>query len=207
MNPKGPSLVDLDTVESASTRRSLIGAAGAAGVVGAAAALLGASRAVATPNKPTEADLAGLVAAIQLELAARDLYRLAATRLDGDEAELATVVADNHEAYSESISGATGVSITDLEPTDLGDLRGAFDTADGQAFAAAARTLENTAVATHTALLAGYESLDAIELTASIITVEARHAAVLTSLAGFAANLDDLLDPVAEPLGASGGAA
>ena len=62
-------------------------------------------------------------------------------------------------------------------------------------------------MATHTELLATYESIDAIELTASIITTESRQAVVFTSLAGLASNLDEMLSNSAAPLELSGGAA
>ncbi len=39
-------------------------------------------------------------------------------------------------------------------------------------------------MSTHTALLGRYESLDAIELTASIIVVEARHATIIADRIG-----------------------
>jgi rubrerythrin len=208
MNPKGPSLVDFEPAEPASTRRSLIGAAGAAGLVGAAAALLGgAPAAAAAPNKPTSADKEALAAALALELTARDLYREAATALNGDAATLAGVVAENHEAYASSISGATGFS-ADQRNDDIFDaLQPAFSVSDDQEFARAARDLENTAVATHTALLGSYESLDAIELTVSIIATEARQAAVFVSMAGFASNLDDMLTNPVPALELTGGVA
>ena len=203
MNPKGPSLVDLDTTEPAPTRRGLIAAAGAAGLVGAAV-IAGGSRAAAAPTKPTPADSAALVQAMRLETAAQDLYEVAAARLSGDDAVLATVIGNNHKAYAQSIAGATGVSNDQRSDEVYDSLRAAFDTSDPQAFANSARQLENTAVATHTALLGGCESSSAIELTASIITTEARHAAVLTSLAGFAANLDQMLVNDAVPLALGG---
>ncbi|NND74366.1 MAG: hypothetical protein HKN44_05115 [Ilumatobacter sp.] len=211
MNPKGPPLVDLDTAEPAPTRRGLIGMAGLAG---AAAALLGASRVAAVParapmipDRPTESDRARLGAAMRLELAARDLYAVSTASLGGDEAVLARVVSENHEAYADAIAGVTGISADDRNNEVFDALVGDFDTSDGQAFAAAARTLENTAVATHTELMASYDSIDSFELTASIVAVEARHAAVFTSMAGFSSDLDEMLDPEATALDTSGGAA
>lgn len=207
MTRKDTPLVDPTTAESASTRRSLIGAVGAAGVVGAAAALIGSSSASGAPNRPTDADRAGLAAAMQLELAARDLFRDAARALDGRASDTAAVVAENHEAYAQAIAGTIGRSANTRNDGVYSALAAAFGTSDDQAFAAAARDLENTAVATHSALLGAYDSIDAIELTASIVTVEARHAAVFTSMAGFAANLDDMLGPDAAALDLTGGAA
>lgn len=207
MNPKGPSLVDLDTAEPASTRRSLLGIAGAAGLVSAAAALLGAPRAVAAPDRPTEGDQVRLAAAMRLELTASALYDASASALSGDDAVLARVVAENHEAYAQAIAGTAGFSADEGSDELFGALIGDFDTSDGQAFARAARDLENTAVATHTELLADYDSVDAFELTASIVAVEARQAAVFTSMAGFASDLDMMLDPEIIALDTSDGVA
>lgn len=208
MNSKGPSLVDLDTAELAADpqpaprlhRRSVIGAAGIAGIAGLAAALVNSSSASATPDRPTDADIVGLQAAMQLELAASDLYELAAAQLDGSEADFAMVVSENHEAYAQAIAGLVGLSAQGRNNDVYDSLASLFATSDAQGFARAARGLESTAVETHTGLLGGYESIDAIELTASILVVEARQAAVLTSMAGFASNLDDML-------GTTGGAA
>ena len=208
MNPKGPSLVDFEPAEPASTRRSLIGAAGAAGLVGAAAALLGgAPAAAAAPDKPTQADKNALAGALALELTARDLYRDAASTLGGDAATLAGVVAENHEAYASAISGVTGLSADQRDDAIFDALQSSFSTSNDQEFGRAARDLENTAVATHTALLASYESIDAIELTASIIATESRQAAVFVSMAGFASNLDDMLTNPLPALELAGGAA
>jgi rubrerythrin len=206
MNSKGPSLVDLQPTERASSRRSLLGLGGIV-AAGTAVALASSTSAAAAPDKPTDADRAALDAALRLELAARDLYRQAAGELDGDAAQLASVVGANHEAYAEAISGAIGISANERNEDVFNAQRSLFAVSDAQAFGAAARTLENIAVATHTELLAKYESIDAIELTASIIVTESRHAAVFTSLAGFASNLDEMLSNSAAPLALSGGAA
>ena len=200
--------MDPDTAELAADpqpptrlrRRSVLGAAGLAGIAGLTAAIASPSPAAATPNRPTDADLAGLQAALRLELTASDLFAAAAGQLSGSEADFANVVSENHEAYAQAIAGAIGASAQGRDDDLYDSLADQFTTSDAQSFAAVARGLENTAVDTHTALLGGYESADAIELTASILVVEARQAAVLTSMAGFASNLDDML-------GTTGGAA
>ena len=211
MNSKGPSLVDLETAEPAPSRRSLIGAAGAAGLVGAAAALLGGFPATAAaptpPDRPTDADRTALEAAMRLELAAMTLYQVAAEELPEDIAAIATLMAEQHQAYANSISGAIGIASDGIDQGVVDMMSGDFATSDPQAFAAAARTLENTAVATHTQLVGEHESTEAIELTAAILTVESRHAVVLTSLAGFASNLDEMLGNSATALSLTGGAA
>ena len=70
--------------------------------------------------------------------------------------------------------------------------------ADPSASLDALRELENVLAATHTALVGRLESTDAAALVASIVTTEARHAAVLAELAG--AGLDAALDAGTEPL-------
>jgi rubrerythrin len=206
MNSKGPSLVDLHTTERASSRRSLLGLGGIV-AAGTAVALASSASAAAAPGKPTDTDRAALEAALRLELTARDLYLQAAEELDDDVAQLASVVGANHGAYAQAISGAIGISANERNEDVFNAQRSLFAVSDAQAFGAAARTLENIAVATHTELLADYESIDAIELTASIIVTESRHAVVFASLAGFASNLDEMLSNSAAPLELSGGAA
>jgi len=194
MNSKGQSLVDFEPAEPASTRRSLLGAAGLAGLLGTAVAAVGSTAAAASADRPTDADRDNLEAALSLELAAVELYRLAADELAGETADIATLMANQHRAYADSISGGIGVSSAGAANADVVDQQSAaFSTSDPQAFGEAGRTLENIAVATHTELLGSYGSVNAISLTASIITAESRHATVLTSLAGFAANLDEML--------------
>ncbi len=204
--------MDFEPAEPASTRRSLLGTAGLAGLIGTAAAVLGSTSAAASPepapNRPTESDRVALEAALSLELAAVELYDLAAGELSEDFAVIASLMAAQHRAYADSIAGAIGASSSDIDSASIvDDLSEAFTTSDPQAFGAVARTLENTAAATHTALLGGYDSVDAITLTASILTVESRHATVLTSLAGFSDNLDEMLGNSADALSLTGGAA
>jgi hypothetical protein len=67
-------------------------------------------------------------------------------------------------------------------------------------------SLENTAVATHSELMAEYESSSARKMTASIIVVEARMATVLTDLGGLATSLDDIFEPTADALELTAGA-
>lgn len=173
-------------------RRNLIGMAGMAGLAGAAAALLADRPVLAAPsddaNRPTDADRALLEQALSLELTARDLYR---AQLDSspsaDLVTLVEVIAANHGAYAESIAGFTGSSVKRLG-RDEAVYEANLDAFSSRDFAESAHRLEQTAVATHTSLLAEYESNQAILLTASIITVEARHATVLADVLG----VDDL---------------
>ena len=185
MNPKGPSHVDPQIAERATSRRGWLGAAGAAGLLGAAAVLLSDGPAVAAPpNSPTEADKELLGAAQSLELAARDLYQLAIDAGIDDPDGSIGVMARNHRAYAESIAGITGLSANSPNQEVFIALESEFDTTDVDRFAAAAQQLENFAVAAHTELLSQYESLQAIRLTASILVVEARQATVLGDVLG-----------------------
>jgi hypothetical protein len=177
--------VDPQIAERATSRRGWLGAAGAAGLLGAAAVLLSDGPAkAAPPTSPTDADKELLAAAQSLELAARDLYQLAIDAgIDDPDGSIA-VIARNHRAYAESIAGMTGVSANSPSQEVYDALESGFDTTDVQQFAAAAQQLENDAVATHTELLAQYESLQAKRLTASILVVEARQATVLGDVLG-----------------------
>jgi hypothetical protein len=198
--------VDLDPAAPATSRRGLIGALGAVGLAGAAALSI-ARPASAAPTSPTEGDKELLNAAMQLELTAEALYREAIDAGLSDVAgELAAVFAENHVSYATKIAGAAGFSADTRNEEVFEQLQSTFATSDAEAFAEAAAGLENTAAATHSELLADYESVNARKLTASIIVVEARMATVLTDLGGLASNLDDLFEPDADALELTAGA-
>ena len=157
MNSKGPSLVDLDTAELAADpqpptrlrRRSVIGAAGLAGIAGLTAAIANSSPASAAPDRPTDADLTGLEAALRLELAASDLYAAAAGELSGIDGDFAKIVCDNHRAYAQAIGGTIGVSAQGRDDDLYDSLVDAFTTSDAQAFANAARGLRRRFAGRH----------------------------------------------------------
>ena len=207
MTSKGPSPVDLESAAPVTSRRGLIGALGAAGLAGAAALTIAKPAAAAPPSSPTPADAELLSAALSLELAAGELYRLAADAgLPEEAAELASVFAANHISYADEIAGAAGLSANTVNEDVVDQLRSGFATDDVDVFTEAAIGLENTAAATHTSLLPEYESVGARRLTAAIIVVEARMATVLTHLEDPATDLDDVFTPDAEPLSLTGGA-
>ena len=206
MTPKGPSPVDLESAAPASSRRSLIGALGAVGLAGAAALSI-ARPASAAPTSPTQDDKTLLRQAMELELTAEALYREAINAGLSDVAgELAAVFAENHVSYADKIAGAGGFSANTRNEDVFEQLQSTFATSDADAFTEAAAGLENTATATHTSLLAEYESVKAKTLTASIIVVEARMAAVLADFQGIT-SLDDIFEPNTEALELTGGAA
>ena len=200
MTPKGLSPVDLDPAAPATSRRGLIGALGAVGLASAAALSI-ARPASAAPTSPTDGDKELLFEALRLELSAAALYRAALDAGLADAAgEVATVFAANHTAYADKIAGIAGFSADTRNEEVYEQNESAFATSNVEAFAEAANSLENTAAATHTELLADYESVNARKLTASILVVEARMATVLSNLGGLSSSLTELFEPEAEPL-------
>ncbi|MFK7918886.1 MAG: ferritin-like domain-containing protein [Ilumatobacter sp.] len=196
MTRKDPSPVDLENaereVDTPMSRRSLVTLAGAAGIGGLAAALVVDRTALAAPtddvqpNIPTAADIAVLEQVIGLELAASALYRARLAASD-DLASAVGVMAENHQAFAQAISGATGLPASQANDDIVDEYLAGFTGSDTDFFTAA-HTLEQIAAATHTELLSVYESEDAIKLTAAIAVTEARHATVLADLLG----VDDL---------------
>ena len=189
MTAKGPSPVDLDPAVPSTSRRGLFGAAGAAGLLGAAAVLLSegsatAAPATTAPSAATPTDMALLGQAQQLELTARDLYQVALDAGVADPDEAISVIRSNHRAYAEAIAGVTGLSAQLRNEEVFASLESRFDSTDTVEVAEAGRELEDIAVATHTALMGELESTSALNLTASILVVEARHATVLGDIAG-----------------------
>ena len=190
--------MDLEIVEPATdtslSRRSLVTRAGAAGLAGLAAAfvidrsaLVSAAGPDDRPGVPTDSDKALLDQVMTLELAISELYRMAAEGSDDDLAVIAGLMANNHRAYAEAIAGATGISAGSADPELVADNLDAFTGSTTEALTSA-HALEQTAVATHTSLIAEYESNRAIALTASIAVIEARHATVIAHMLG----VDDL---------------
>jgi hypothetical protein len=205
MTPKGLSPVDLDPAAPATSRRGLIGALGAVGLA-TAAALSIARPASAAPTSPTDGDKELLFQALRLELSAAALYRVSIDAgLSDAAAEVATVFAANHTSYADKIAGIAGFSADSRNEEVYEQLESSFATSNVEAFAEVANSLENTAAATHTELLAEYESVNARKLTASILVVEARMATVLSNLGGLASNLDDVFEPESEPLDLTAG--
>lgn len=196
MNPKGPSLVDLPTAAS-SSRRSLLGIAGAAGVLAAVTA----SRSVtAAPNVPSEADAEVLAAGMAAELAVSDLYQLAVSSGVGDET-FATIAA-NHLAYGEAIAATIGQSAQGRNEEIYEQFASDFESGDAATVAATALVVEEVLVATHLQLVGQFEGTDPVDLTTAILVVENRHAAVLADIAG-ESDLETLLGST-EPASAGG---
>lgn len=133
----------------------------------------------APSERPNAADSELLAFAQGAELAVHDLYTAAidSGRFTGDELTMLEQFAAHHLAYAQSINGLIGKDATNSRN------QGVYSAYIGQMSSGttayrALQTLENTLVATHTDVLSSLENHDAATLVASIITVEARHAAV-----------------------------
>jgi hypothetical protein len=198
MTSKGHSPVDLVTAEPATSRRSLIGALGAAGLA-SAAALAVARPASAAPYSPTAPDKAVLEQALQLELAAKLLYRDAVEAGLTDAAlEVAQVFGDNHEAYADRFAAITGISADTYNEAFYDEFKDEFSTSDAAQFAQAAWGLENNFAATYTELFNEFEAVESQTVVASIVVINARMATVLADLAGVSDQLDLVFDPPSE---------
>ena len=137
----------------------------------------------APPKMPTTADKQLLDFALSAELSVRDLYLKAidSGMLSADEKLMMQMFSDHHKAYAQSLNGLLGKAASNTRNEAL------FSTYAGQLTSAQAmsrvlQSVENTMVATHTDILSSLQGLDGATLVASIITVEARHAAVFGTL-------------------------
>lgn len=152
------------------------------------------------PSKqPTEADLVILNEAQGAELAVRDLYD--AALLVGGFSDVQTSVLklfrDHHTAYAQALNGILGKAAVNRRNETV------FSTHRDQVRASATtlstlQSLENILVATHTVIVGSLVGLDAANLMASILIVEARHAAVYSSAPEL--NVAGALDDSAESL-------
>ena len=199
MTPKGHSPVDLESAEPASSRRSLIGALGVAGLASALAVARPAQ--AAPPYSPTDSDREILDQLLQLELTANRLYNDSlAAGLDGDAAFVAQTFGKNHEYYAEQFAAITGISADTYNEAAYEANKDAFATSDVGEFAVAAWTLENDAAATYSELINEFEAVEAQQSTAAIAVMNGRMATVLADLAGVSDDLDILFDPPGTPI-------
>jgi hypothetical protein len=196
MTPKGHSSVDLQSAEPASSRRSLIGTLGVAGLASALAVAVARPAQAAPPYTPTDSDREILDQLLQLELAANRLYRDALDAgLEGDAAEVARVFGKNHEYYAEQFAAITGISANTYNEAAYEANKAAFATSDVGEFAVAAWTLENDAAVTYTELINEFEAIEAQQSVAAIAVMNGRMATVLADLAGVSDDIDILFDP------------
>ena len=189
--PRGIDNLDEATETVARDRRTML----VAGLVGAVAAIAGASKVSAAENDFTAAELDILRFAQRLELTARDLYDAAMAA--GATGAIWEAMSEQHEAYAQSIAGLTGLSADSRNDEVFDALVGAFSSSDA---AEAAYDLESAAAATHIEVLGLLTHRPASQLVASIISAESRHCVVLADLTGRGTDLTALLVNDAQPI-------
>ena len=148
---------------------------------------------------PTSADKQLLDFALSAELSVHDLYITAINSgmLSADERSMMEMFSEHHKSYAQSLNGLLGKAATNTRNEALySTYAGQLTTA--QAMNRVLQSVENTMVATHTDILSSLQGMDGATLVASIITVEARHAAVFGTLP--TANLSSALNSAATSL-------
>ena len=155
----------------------------------------------APPKRPTDADVALLDFAQELELTARALYDKAlAAKWSANQAVVVATIREAHEAYAQSLSGLLGRKASGTANETL--LR-QFATAwagTPDKLLAAAYDFESAAVATYAEMLGKLQGTDAAQLIASIQIAEARHGTALADLAGSSDESELLVDTEAASL-------
>ena len=179
--------MDNHQVESPNTmttsRRHLIASllAGGAAVV-AAPVLVGRASAEGVTDVPHRdpADNAPLNAGLERETRMAATYRVAvaAVSKDDDKAALSLIL-DHHVAYAQAIQGYLATKVVAPNAAPLASPSGSF-----AQIAVQLASLEDETTTIHIDSLGTIKGLDASTLIASIVTVEARHAAALTLVAG-----------------------
>jgi hypothetical protein len=187
------------TPQIPTSRRSMLSAGFGAGILAAAlSSLTGQPTSALEASTSIEEDRELMKLAMALELSARDLYDLA--RDSGADPAVTLAMREQHESYAQALSGSSGGSANTRYQPVFDQFRNRFSTSDTASMARAAYDLESAAVATHTELLAVLSEASSARLIASIISMEARHCAVLANLAGLGNNLDALLVNSADPI-------
>lgn len=162
------------------TRADLLkrGGLAAAGGLAGAAVLTHAGGVGAAPSAAQEQRVLNLLLLVERTEAAFYRQAIAQAGLSGDMQEYAEVVSGHERAHRKALEDALG-SAADKPPSF--DFGAAVKSPD--AFAKAAASLEDVAVAAYNGQ-AGNVGKDAFLLAARIVSVEARHAAWIRSIAG-----------------------
>ncbi len=147
----------------------------------------------------SDVDISLLAAAQALELTARDIYSSAISRKSKSEEEqgLLELMHSHHTAYEQTLNGVLSKRAA-TERNNEAYTKFFALLSDASKLWSTLLELENTAIATHTAIIERLTSAKHAALLASITTVEARHAAMLASL--MSANLDLALENTAQSL-------
>ena len=137
-----------------------------------------------------------------LELTTRDIYIVAVARksLSDDERALLEQFHANHVAYEQSLNGLLSKNaVTKRDDAIYASFSAKLS--EAQNIWLALLEIENIMIASHTKAIETIESAKVAALVASMITVEARHAAILASQA--TTNISTALDNNASALVAS----
>lgn len=140
---------------------------------------------------PSSADVALLAFANGAEWAARDLYAVAAglAVFTDEESSMLVGFHDHHRAAAQALGGLIGADARNVRDDAVYNaFRSQLSGNDKGAILDALRQLENTLVATHTSLVGTLDGTAGSSLVASIITIQARHAAALALIAGRSLN-------------------
>jgi hypothetical protein len=172
--------VDLPEVSATSRRRLLTSLLAGGAAVVAAPFLAGRASAEEIVNAPRDPkDFPALNEALRRERQMAATYKAAAAKASGDEKFALTLLLDHHDAYVDVIKAYLSTNAVSGTEAPLASPTGSFASIAPQMAA-----LENETLAAHTARLGTLVGIDAAKLIASIITVEARHAAALSLLGG-----------------------
>ena len=150
----------------------------------------------------SSSDIRLLAFAHTIELPTRDIYIVAVARksLSDDERALLEQFRDNHVAYEQSLNGLLSKNaVTKRDDAIYASFSAKLS--EAQNIWLALLEIENTMIASHTKAIETIESAKVAALVASMITVEARHAAILASQA--TTNISTALDNNASALVAS----
>ena len=147
----------------------------------------------------SETDITLLVAAQSLELTARDIYETVVSQnsKSKDEQALLALMHSHHAAYGQTLNGVLSKRAATQRNEDAYSKFFAM-LADTSKLWSTLLELENTTIATHTAIIERLASAKNAALLASITTVEARHAAMLATL--ISTDLDLALENPAKTL-------
>lgn len=136
--------------------------------------------------QPTEADIALLRTAQSAELTVRDLYNAALAAGSFPDAQLSVLelFRDHHTAYAQSLNGLLSKSAASTRSESMySSYLAQVQSANTSLLAL--QTLENILVATYIDIVGSLVSLNGANLAASILIVEAGHAAVFGSAPTF----------------------
>ena len=150
----------------------------------------------------SSSDIKLLAFAHTLELTTRDTYAAAVARksLSDDERALLEQFHANHVAYEQSLNGLLSKNaVTKRDDAIYASFSAKLS--EAQNIWLALLEIENIMIASHTKAIETIESAKVAALVASMITVEARHAAILASQA--TTNITTALDNNASALVAS----